>query len=356
MKACHPFLPLLLLAALVPSPAAAKEVPPQAQESGGKTARRMVPAGSQKTLVSRLESGSKQTVITYGTSLTKVGAWTDQLATVLEQNYPDQVTFINSAQGGSNSDWGSRSFDEKVIQNKPDTVFIEFAVNDAVARRKTSVEHARKNLEGMIDRLLQAQPNCGIILMVMNPPVGQTAVQRPNLAAYNQMYRDVAKKKKLQLIDHFPVWKKLLNEDPGRFIEYVPDTIHPVREGALRVIMPTMIQALNLKAGNPELNERAPCWNYLFRMMDKNVKRNKQVSREEYDQFWEKHFKSQDGDDDGRLTPNEYKPAVLFNHLDANANGTITLAEYQAIYMTHFKGRDTNTDGKLVEGEIWKVN
>jgi hypothetical protein len=126
MKACHPIL-TLLLAALVPSPAAAREVPPQAQQSGGKTARRVVPAPSQKILVSRLESGRKQTVITYGTSLTKVGAWTDQLATVLEQNYPGQVTFINSAQGGSNSDWGSRSFDEKVFQNKPDTVFNEYA-------------------------------------------------------------------------------------------------------------------------------------------------------------------------------------------------------------------------------------
>jgi lysophospholipase L1-like esterase len=188
----------------------------------------VVPEGSQKTLVSRLESGCKQTIITYGTSLTKVAAWTDQLATILEQNYPGQVTFINSAQGGSNSDWGSRSFDEKVIQNKPDTVFIEFAFKDAVARCKTSVEHARQNLPGMIDHLLQARPNCEIILMVMNPPVGQTAEQRPNLAAYNQMYREVAKTRELQRIDHYPAWEELLNEDLGassntcqtRFIPY----------------------------------------------------------------------------------------------------------------------------------------
>lgn len=313
------------------------------------------PSSGSSQLAANLEAGKKQTVITYGTSLTKVGAWSDQLATVLEQSYPGQVTFINSGQGGSNSDWGSRSFDEKVIQNKPDTIFIEFAINDAVASRKTGVKHARRNLEGMIDQLSIARPGCEIILMVMNPPVGDPMAQRPNLAAYNQMYRDVASKRGFQLIDHYPIWEKLLNEDPGRFMEYVPDGIHPVREGALGVILPTMIKELGLKPGNPELNERAPCWNYLFRMMDKKVLRNQQVSREEYDLFWENHFEKQDVDGDGRLKPDEYKPTGIFKHIDANADGTIGLEEYQEIYAVHFERRDTNSDEKLVEGEIWRV-
>jgi len=68
-----------------------------------------------KPLVQRLEAGEKATVVTYGTSLTKVGAWPDQLRAVLEQNYPGQITLINSAQGGSNSEWGRKAFDEKVI-------------------------------------------------------------------------------------------------------------------------------------------------------------------------------------------------------------------------------------------------
>lgn len=309
----------------------------------------------RRTLRSRLETGSRQTVIAYGTSLTKVGAWTDQLATVLEQNYPGQVTFINSAQGGSNSDWGSRSFEEKVIQKKPDTVFIEFAINDAVASRNTSVSHARKNLEGMIDRLLEAQPNCEIILMVMNPPVAFPARQRPNLVAYNQMYRDVARERELQLIDHFPVWEKLLAEDPGRFLQYVPDAIHPVREGALNVILPTMIEALGLAPGKPEQAQSSPCWDYLFRMMDKEVKQDRQVTREEYQQFWEKHFTRLDADENGLIEPEEYQPGGLFQHIDANADKTITPEEYQVEYEIHFKCRDTNSDGILNNGEIWKV-
>ena len=140
-------------------------------------------ARERSRLVSNLEAGKKQTVVTYGTSLTKVGAWVDQLRAVLEQHYPGQVTLINGAQGGANSDWGRKSLDEKVTKHRPDTVFIEFAVNDAVASRRTSVQHARGNLESMIDRILKANPECEIILMVMNRPVAHTKQQRPNLAA-----------------------------------------------------------------------------------------------------------------------------------------------------------------------------
>ena len=123
------------------------------------------PRNGTSQMVQELEAGEKQTIVAYGTSLTKIGAWSDQLRAVLEQNYPGQVTLINSAQGGSNSVWGRKSFDEKVIQKHPDTVFIEFAINDSVASRKVSISDARGNLEDMIDRLLKSNPNCAIYPM-----------------------------------------------------------------------------------------------------------------------------------------------------------------------------------------------
>ncbi|MBT3380117.1 MAG: sulfatase-like hydrolase/transferase [Lentisphaerae bacterium] len=303
-------------------------------------------------LVANLSAGRKQTVVTYGTSLTRVGAWPDQLRAVLEQHYPGQATLINGAQGGSNSAWGRKSFDERVIAKKPDTVFIEFAINDAVAGRKVSIQRARENLEDMVNRLLTARPNCEIILMTMNPAVGHHRNRRPDLAAYYQMYRDVANDRGFQLIDHHPVWKELLNEDPGRFLGYVPDGIHPVRAGTLRVITPAIVRSLGLKPGNPELNTRTPCWTYLFKMMDKEVKRNGETTRGEYDRYWMKQFAKQDADQDGLLKPGEYKPAVVFEHVDANADGTITSKEYLAIYASHFERRDTNSDGTVDGGEI----
>ena len=303
-------------------------------------------------MVKNLEAGKKLTVVSYGTSLTKVGAWSDQLREVLEQNYPGQVTLINSAQGGSNSAWGVKSFDEKVIQKSPDTVFIEFAINDSVAARNGSIEKARENLEDMIERLLKSNPDCEIILMTMNSAVAHHGARRPELASYYQMYRDVAKQRGLQLIDHYPAWEKLLNEEPGRFLSYVPDGIHPVREGTMEVIMPTMMRSLGLKKGKPELNESTPCWNYLFKSMDS--KRTKQVSREAFTSYWKSQFKKLDGNKDGTLQPSEYGPDVLFQHIDTDKNGMIQLEEYQAVYAPLFDLHDSNADGVLDSSEIWK--
>ena len=106
-------------------------------------------------LIDRLRQGSKQTVVAYGTSLTKVGAWVDQLRTVFNEQFPGQVNLINGAQGGANSDWGVENLQEKVLRHRPDCVFIEFSINDAVGSRRMSLEHARNNLNQMIDRILE---------------------------------------------------------------------------------------------------------------------------------------------------------------------------------------------------------
>ena len=286
-------------------------------------------------LVANLEAGEKQTVVTFGTSLTAVGAWVDQLRTVLEQNYPGQVTLVNGAQGGANSDWGRGALEKKVLQHKPDTVLIEFAVNDAVAKRKTTVEHARGNLEEMIDRILEVNADCEIILMVMNPAVGHTGKHRPNLLVYNEMYRDVAKERKFQLIDHYLVWDKLLNEDPLNFLFYVPDTIHPVRIGALKVITPTMTDALGLKAGKPEMSQDAPCWKYLSSsLMDKD--KNRVTTLEEFNAYWAGILEASDQNKDGKLTPDEFEPQVLFRALDEDGNGAVLLDEFLRVYAPHF--------------------
>ena len=195
-------------------------------------------------LVSNLESGKQQTVVTYGTSLTAYGAWVRQLEAALNRRYPDKAKVINSGAGAMWSKWGVDNLDRRVIKKKPDTVFIEFAINDAYLPYNTSVDQARSNLENMIDRILKSNPDCEIILMVMNPPVGIHLVCRPGIKDYYQMYRDVAKDRKLLLIDHYPNWEKILNETPKLFNKYVPDGIHPIAEGCEIVVTPEIVRSL----------------------------------------------------------------------------------------------------------------
>ena len=213
----------------------------------------LVAAGCRTTqesrLVANLDGDRPQTVITYGTSLTAGGAWVKQLQEVLDRHYAGKVTVINSGKGAMWSGWGVDNLDTRVIEKKPDTVLVEFAINDAYLPYKTSVEQARSNLVNMTERILESNAECEIILMVMNPPVGVHLERRPAIAEYYQMYREVAEERSFPLIDHYPQWEKILNETPELFKTYVPDGIHPGAEGSRVVITPAIVEALGIDPG-----------------------------------------------------------------------------------------------------------
>ncbi len=204
-------------------------------------------AGEKTKLVANLKSGKQQLIITYGTSLTAGSPWVQQLQQELNRYYPGKAYIINSGSRGMWSKWGVDNLDHRVIDKKPDTVFIEFAINDAYQPYKTPVDHARNNLENMIDRILAANANCEIIIMVMNPPTGVYLERRPKIEAFYQMYRDIAKEREILLIDHYPKWKKILDTNPDMFNKYVPDGIHPGPEGCKAVITPEIIESIGIR-------------------------------------------------------------------------------------------------------------
>lgn len=206
-------------------------------------------SAEKSQLVTHLEAGKKQVVVTYGTSLTAAGAWVKQMTTVLEEKFPKQATVINSGGSGKWSDWGVANLQKRVIDKKPDTVFIEFSINDSVARFNGSVPIAKKNLETMIDAILKANPQCEIILMTMTPgnahPEGHKSY-RKDIAAHYEMYRNVAQTRKIRLIDHYPNWIELQTKDKPTFDKYVPDSIHATPEGCEKIITPVILESLGL--------------------------------------------------------------------------------------------------------------
>lgn len=199
--------------------------------------------------VESLRAGREQTIVYYGTSLTAAGAWTRALTDELKAKFPGQVVAHNKGGPGMHSGWGLRSVDERVIAYKPDVVFIEFSINDAVARFKLSPAKAKENLNQMIDRIRAALPGCEIILQVMNPVVGKPEGDsgwRPTMEECQNNYREVAKERGLKLIDHMPAWSRLLKNDEARFRAYVPDGVHPAQEGWLAIVMPELRRQLGL--------------------------------------------------------------------------------------------------------------
>jgi acyl-CoA thioesterase-1 len=195
-------------------------------------------------VIKNLDAGRKQHIVAYGTSLTAGGTWVGQLRDLLTKKYGDKITVTNSGQGGMWSKWGLEHLDERVLKKNPDTVLMEWAINDAFLQYKTAVEQAQKNLESMIEQILKQNADCEIILMTMNPPINEHLERRPEIDKYYQMYRDVAKARKLRLIDHEANWKPVLEKGKDAFIALVPDGIHPNAKGCAQIIMPAIEAAL----------------------------------------------------------------------------------------------------------------
>jgi lysophospholipase L1-like esterase len=209
---------------------------------------------TESQLIRNLEAGREQTVVALGTSLTDKGAWVGMLSDVLATNYPGLVTVLNSGASGKNSDFGVANLNRLVIDKKPDTLFIEYGINDCVERFDLSVEKAESNLTMIVDTTLSAFPDCEIILMTMTPgdkyEPGHKSY-RKNIQDYYGMYRRFARERGYLLIDHYPNWIVLQKNDPALFKKYVPDTIHPRADGNEAVVIPTLIDVLGIsnKAG-----------------------------------------------------------------------------------------------------------
>jgi acyl-CoA thioesterase-1 len=202
---------------------------------------------AQSRLVKNLSNGKHQVLVTYGTSLTALEggrAWVDLVDKALNKKYNGNLTVFNSAKSAMWSGWGVRNLEDSVINKKPDAVLIEFAMNDAFLNYKTSVELARLNLNYMIDRIKLYNPACEVILQVMNIPINGHAEARPNILAYYAMYKQIATKRKLLLIDHYPHWKKILDQGKDAYLKYVPDGIHPNPESAKTIIAPYILEKL----------------------------------------------------------------------------------------------------------------
>jgi len=203
------------------------------------------------TVFQNLDAGKKQTVIVYGTSLTAAAAWPKGLQAYFDKAYPGLVTFLNTAQSGQESNWGAANLPERVLSKNPDLVFLEFSVNDAATKHHISLEKSEANLDAMVKALRAQNPNVDIVLQTMNPAWDSPAEpshkkyasDRPHLADYYEVYRKYAQANALPLVDHYPVWLKLQQQDPAKFQAWLPEGLHPIPEASLAVTLPA-IEAL----------------------------------------------------------------------------------------------------------------
>ena len=83
-------------------------------------------------------------------------------------------------------------------------------MKNAILKYNISVAKAQSNLTNMIAQILAAKADTEVILMTMNPPINEHLKQRPKIEDFYQLYREVAKERKLFLIDQYLNWKPIL--------------------------------------------------------------------------------------------------------------------------------------------------
>jgi hypothetical protein len=192
-----------------------------------------------------LSAGKPQCVVVYGTSLTAGGAWAEAMKQWFDEKYPDQVRFINSAGPGQNSDWGLQNLQSNVLAYHPDLVLIEFSYNDAHEKFNLPVKRGAENLDKMVAAIQAQNPAALVVLQVMNvgwdaPNGNRSSSARPQLQQFNDNYRNFAKEHQLTLLDHYPNWLNLKENQPEKFHDYVPDGTHPGKAGSLAVTWPAI--------------------------------------------------------------------------------------------------------------------
>jgi acyl-CoA thioesterase-1 len=96
----------------------------------------------------------------------------------------------------------------------------------------------------MVDRIKIFDPDCEIILQIMNMAIGKSATYRPNLEAYYDMVREIAQKEDLLLIDHYPNWENILTNGEDYFLKFVPDGLHPNKIASVEMIAPYIFERL----------------------------------------------------------------------------------------------------------------
>jgi uncharacterized protein YjdB/lysophospholipase L1-like esterase len=212
-----------------------------------------VPAQGTRTykLIPDLAAGYNLKVMTIGTSLTDQPygvSWPSQLYTALFPKYQGHITLSNRAISGSNSRSGKANIEAWLAADNPDVVFIEYAINDAVASDNITVAEMKSNLDFMCAKIKANNPNADIILQTMNNAVGSALTARPNLELYYQGYRDYAALNGYKLVDNYPLWKNLYDTNPTQWATYVPDNIHPNDAGRAAVMMNNLVTTLEAPA------------------------------------------------------------------------------------------------------------
>ncbi len=116
-------------------------------------------AGLPNALARLKTRGGELRIAYFGGSITAQEGWRPKTLAWFQRTYPDcKVSQINAAIGGTGSDLGVFRLRHDVLDQKPDLMFVEFAVNDG-GRDPESIYRC---MEGIVRQTWHTLPDCDI--------------------------------------------------------------------------------------------------------------------------------------------------------------------------------------------------
>lgn len=179
-------------------------------------------------------------LLVVGTSLTAGGDWPDRLGAALAACRAGPVAVERVALPGATSRWGEPALARRLATGPaPHLVLIEYSVNDAVLPRFVPLSESRRR----VTRMVEAAQAAGALpfLVTMSELHGRERWERPGIAAYRALYRDVAGETGAGLIDTLGPWRAL---DREALRAAVPDGAHPTPEAMARLLVPALTSGL----------------------------------------------------------------------------------------------------------------
>ncbi len=155
--------------------------------------------------------------------------WPEPVAAWFVETFPHaRVHIENAAIGATSSDLAVFRAERDLIRRNCDIVFIDYAVND----NDVPVEHRRRTREGLIRKLLNAEPRDLVLAYTYSQPMYQDMINR-------QMPLSILEFE--EFADHYSlgsVWMGLhafqeVLKGRMRWEEWLPDSLHPQSRGSL---------------------------------------------------------------------------------------------------------------------------
>jgi beta-N-acetylhexosaminidase len=212
--------------------------------------RELRPRRGLPNVFAKLKAGQPVTIVYLGGSITQAAnGYRQQSAAWLQAQYPAaKIMAINAGVGGTRSDLGAFRLKSQVLDQNPDLVFVEFAVNDM----NTDTTMIHEAMEGIVRRIRANDPATDICFVYTMMGAMAEVLSQDRLPPGARAMEDVAEYYQIpsidmcvQIMELYKAGSLIFQGKPGDHpdksgdhpatLVFSPDNVHPYPETGHRL-------------------------------------------------------------------------------------------------------------------------